>query len=104
VLATLTIVGLVSILILELWRRTIAKRTPRWITNSVVASYVALVGGIAFAWWGVIHAFGGVATTEASEKASMLSNGISQALTGAAIGLACALVAAVLLAIVTLRR
>ena len=103
-LVTLTIVGLVSIAILELWRRAIAQRTPRWVTVGVVASYVVLAGGIAFAWWGVIHAFGAVANTESSEKASMLANGISRALTGAAIGLACAIVAATMLASVTLRR
>jgi hypothetical protein len=103
-LGTLTIVGLICIVTLEVWRRAVAKRTPRWVTRAVIASYFALVAGIVFAWSGVIHTFSAIADASPADKASQLAAGISRALNGAAVGIACALVAASLLAVVTLRR
>jgi hypothetical protein len=98
------VAAVVAICLLEAWRRSVAPRTPRWIAGAVIASYVAIVGGVMFTWFGLQHAFGAVATTESSAKATLLAEGISHAMYGTAAAIACALAAAILLAVVTLRR
>jgi TRAP-type C4-dicarboxylate transport system permease small subunit len=100
---TLIIIAIPVVIGLELWRRSLRHRTPRWMYVTSALLVMAIAGGIAYSQWMLSQAVAQLSRDDASEKASHLSHGISRAMTGNAVAIACALAAVIVLAIATWR-
>jgi hypothetical protein len=88
---------------LELWRRSLLDRAPRWVHSVIVGLFLAAVVGVAHTLWSVPRAFESLGTMHPANKATELSNAISTAMHGAVVGMGCTLLAIIVLAIATWR-
>ena len=99
----LIIIAIPVIIGLELWRRSLRHRTPRWMYVVAALLEMAIAGGIAYAQWMLSAAVAQISSDNGSEKATNLARGISRAMTGNAVAIACALAAVIVLVIATWR-
>lgn len=100
---TLIIIAIPVIIALELWRRSLRHRTPRWMYVVAALLEMAIAGGIAYAQWMLSQTVAQLERDNASEKATNLASGISRAMIGNAVAIACALAAVIVLVIATWR-
>ena len=97
------IVAIAVIAALEVWRRTLRNRAPRWIHVVTMLLLASIACGVAYTQW----ALGGLAESLAGDdpanKATNLARGISRAMNGNAIAAASAILAALVLGIAAWR-
>ncbi len=99
----LIIIAIPVIIGLELWRRALRHRVPRWMYVIAALLEMATAGGIAYSQWMLSETVAQLARDDASEKATNLANGISRAMNANAVAVACAIAAVMVLAIATWR-
>ena len=99
----LIIVAIPVIIGIELWRRSLRHRTPRWIYVVAALLEMAIAGGIAYSQWMLSAAVAQLSSDNPSSKASNLAHGLQRAMTGNAVAIACCLLAVIVLAIATWR-
>lgn len=98
---TLLIIAIPVILVLELWRRSLRHRAPRWMHVVAALLVMAIAGGVAYSQWELSHLAERIGDVDASSKASRLAGGLQTALMGNLIAFASAIAAVILLAIAT---
>ena len=97
------IIAIAVIIGLEIWRRSLANRTPRWVHVVTFALFAMIAGAVMYTWWALGHLFESISDEAAGNKTSVLSRGISHAMLGNAIAVGSVIVAVLVLAIATWR-
>lgn len=100
-LSPMLVVVLGLLVVLELWRRRLRHRAPRWVHLAAIALFAATAGGLAYTASALDALFGSLDRVETAEKATYLARKIATALRGEALSIAALLVAVVVLAIGT---
>lgn len=95
------IIAIPVVLGLELWRRSLKNRAPRWMYIVAALLVMAIAGGVAYSQWQLSHLREVIKDVEVSYKASVLSEGISSAMTGNAIAFVCTVAAICMLGFAT---
>jgi TRAP-type C4-dicarboxylate transport system permease small subunit len=100
---TLLVIAIPVIIGLEVWRRWLRHRVPRWMYVIAALLEMAVAGGIAYAQWMLSQTVAQLSNDDPANKASNLSHGISRAMTGNAVAIGSALAAVIVLAVATWR-
>ena len=86
---------------LELWRRALRGRTPRWVHVIAILSSIEIVVGVIYAEYQLYQALHHVTSANASNKATMLANDISRAMRSNAVAIVGVLLEIIVLVIGT---
>jgi multidrug efflux pump subunit AcrA (membrane-fusion protein) len=98
---TLLIVALVAIAGLELWRRALRPRAPRWVHVAAIALGAGAGASAAYAQWQLSRTATLVTTSDASEKSTVLARGIARAMNANAFAISGLILAALVLGVGT---
>jgi hypothetical protein len=93
------IVAVIAVVVLELWRRALRGRAPRWVHAVVLVLIAATAIAIGYAQITMGSLEHRLAAGDAGDKASRLATGISDAVLGDAAAIACIVIGVIVLAI-----
>ncbi len=96
---TIIAIGAIAIVVLELWRRSLRGRAPRWVHACTFALLAGIAAGVAYSRIALGHAWEAAAAEEGGNKASVLASRISTGLDGDVAALACILITVAVLGI-----